>query len=56
MLQKLNAALGTNINTIDKRPGIKIDLFEKPGALNTFFELVKWYVDTIRTYYGINRL
>ena len=56
LLQKLNAALGTNINTIDKRPGIKIDLFEKPGALNTFFELVKWYVDTIRTYYGINKL
>jgi hypothetical protein len=51
LLEKINLALGTNINTIDKRPNIKTEEFEKPGVLDAFFEVVKWYINTVKAYY-----
>jgi hypothetical protein len=45
--------LNTNISTIDKRPGIKLEVFEKPGVLDAFFEVVKWYIDTVKAFYKI---
>jgi len=56
LLEKINKALNTNITTIDKRPGIKMEVFERPGALDAFFDVVKWYIDSVKTYYGINNL
>lgn len=55
LLSKINLALNTNINSIDKRPSVKIEIFEKPGALDAFFEVVKWYINTVKAHYGINR-
>ena len=52
LLQKINQALRTNINTIDKRPNIKIEVFEKPGVLDAFFEMVKWYINTVKAHYN----
>lgn len=54
LLKKINAALNTNINTIDKRPSIKIEAFERPGAIDAFFEVVKWYINTVKDHYGIS--
>ncbi|HEY4195903.1 MAG TPA: hypothetical protein VGM63_10235 [Mucilaginibacter sp.] len=55
LLQKINQALDWPSNTfmdkIDKRPGIKIKEFEKPGTLDAFFEVVKWYIETVKAHY-----
>ena len=55
LLQKINQALNwpsdTFIDKIDKRPGIKIKEFEKPDVLDAFFEVVKWYINTMKAYY-----
>jgi hypothetical protein len=59
LLQKINLALNRPldafIDKIDKRPGIKIKEFEKPGSLDAFFEVVKWYINTVRSYYETNK-
>ena len=58
LLTKINHALAlppdSFVHKIDKRPGIKIHEFEKPGAVDAFFEVVKWYINTIKTHYGIS--
>lgn len=57
LLARINNALGTKISrdTLDKRPSFKVGEFEKPGVLDAFFEVVKWYISTIRSYYETNR-
>ena len=54
LLQKINQALNTKINTIDKRPSFKVELFGDTYVLDDFFEVVKWYIDTIKLYYKIS--
>jgi hypothetical protein len=56
LLQKINQALNRPLDAfkdkIDKRPGIKIYEFEKPGAIDAFFEVVKWYIETLRVHWN----
>ena len=52
LLNKLNNALGVSLDNIDKRPNLKLQVFEKPGVLDAFFEVVKWYINTVRTHYN----
>jgi hypothetical protein len=53
LLNKLNMSLNTNITTIDKRPNIKMEVFEKPSTLDAFCEVVEWYIETVKAYYKI---
>ena len=52
LLVKLNAALKTDMNTVDKRPNLRMVVFEKPGAMDAFFEVVEWYIDTVKSFYS----
>jgi len=59
LLTRINRALDlpadSFVHKIDKRPGIKIHEFEKPGAIDAFFEVVKWYINTVRDHYEVAR-
>jgi len=54
LLLKLNNAVGINLGTIDKRPAIKIERLKTTSVMDAFFEVVKWYINTIRNYYSKN--
>lgn len=53
LLQKINEALllDLTIDVIEKRPNIKIEIFEKPGAMDAFFKVTEWFFDQIKEYY-----
>jgi hypothetical protein len=49
----LSLPLDSFIHKIDKRPGIKIHEFEKAGAIDAFFEVVKWFINTVKDHHGV---
>jgi hypothetical protein len=55
LMQKINEALNrpldASMDKIDKRPSIRIKEFEIPGAIDAFFEVVKWYINALKEYY-----
>jgi hypothetical protein len=56
LLEKINTAVGRPLDTfvdrIDKRPPIKINEFKNTEIVNAFFEVVKWYIKTVREFYS----
>ena len=51
LLNMLNAALGIKLDNMERRPSVKISIFDKPGVLPAFFEVVKWYINSVKSYY-----
>jgi hypothetical protein len=56
LLQKTNIAFGkplaSAMDKIDKRPSYRINELNQPKVMEAFFEVVKWYIDTVRSNYN----
>jgi hypothetical protein len=56
LLQKTNIAFGkplaSAMDKIDKRPSYRINELNQPKVMEAFFEVVKWYIDTVRSHYN----
>lgn len=53
LLNRLNDALGMKLDNMERRPSVRIAVFNKPGVLAAFFGVVKWYIDEVRNYYKL---
>ncbi len=51
---KLNSTLNANFGNAEQRPNIKVEVFDAPGVLSAFFEVVRWFIEEVRDYYKVN--